>query len=83
MSFSASDYLRKATSRAKSDVANKLVSMYLHLVSRRITAYLEMSVTDPIHTKALEAEFGNQCCYCGQILEKDRAVIEHLDGNLC
>ena len=80
MSFATSAYLRKATSRAKSDVANKLVSMYLHDVSRRINTALQMNVTDLAHADAVDAEFGNQCCYCGQPLEKDRAAIEHLDG---
>jgi hypothetical protein len=35
--------VRKATSRAKSDVANKLVSMFLHDLSRKICASLELS----------------------------------------
>jgi len=80
MTFSTSAYLRKATSRAKSDVANKLVSMYLHDLSRKIAASLKMNVTDPTHADAVAAEFGNQCCYCGQLLEEDRAAVEHLDG---
>ncbi len=44
MSFDTSGYLRRATGRAKSDVANKLVSMYLHDVSRRLCNELELSV---------------------------------------
>lgn len=63
MSFPTSAYLRKATSRAKSDVANKLVSMLLHELSRRITASLRMSITDAIYAEAVAAEFGSICCY--------------------
>lgn len=80
MSFATSEYLRKATSRAQSDVANKLVSMFLHDVSRRICASMGMNVTDLKNADAVDAEFGNHCCYCGQPLEKDRAAVEHLDG---
>ena len=47
MSFDTSAYLRRATGRAKSDVANKLVSMFLHDVSRRLCASLELKVSDP------------------------------------
>ena len=46
MNFPVSAYLRNATSRAKSDVANNLVSMFLHELSRKICASLELSVTD-------------------------------------
>lgn len=80
MSFETSAYLRKATSRAKSDVANKLVSMLLHDVSRKISAKLEMSVTDSVYANSVSAAFGSNCCYCGMTLEKDRAAVEHLDG---
>ncbi len=80
MTFGASAYLRKATSRAKSDVANKLVSMFLHDLSRRICASLELSVTDARYAAAVEATFGSNCCYCSRPLEKDRASVEHLEG---
>jgi len=80
MTFAASAYLRTATSRAKSDVANKLVSMFLHDLSRRICSSLELSVRDPRYTLAVEAAFGNNCCYCGRPLEKDRTAVEHLEG---
>jgi hypothetical protein len=75
-----SAYLRTATSRAKSDVANKLVSMFLHGLSRKICASLGLSVTDLRYTTAVEAAFGSNCCYCGMPLEKDRTAVEHLDG---
>jgi hypothetical protein len=80
MMFPTSAYLRKATSRAKSDVANKLVSMFLHGLSRKIAASIGLSVTDAIYTNAVEAQFGSNCCYCFRSLEIDRAAVEHLDG---
>ena len=60
MSFSTSYYLRKATSRGTSDVANKLISMYLHGVSRRISSILKMNVTDKAYAAAVEGEFGDR-----------------------
>ncbi len=80
MSFPTAAYLRRATGRAKSDVANKLVSMFLHDLSRRICAFTNLSVTDSAYTNAVAAEFGSQCCYCSVDLEPDRAAVEHLDG---
>jgi hypothetical protein len=80
MSFPTSAYLRNATSRAKSDVANKLVGMLLHAVSRRISSSLRLGVTDPVYADDVEAAFGSNCCYCRQPLEKDRACVEHLEG---
>jgi hypothetical protein len=71
MSFDAAKYLAGATSRAKSDVANKLVSMYLHELSRRLATQLNVLVSDPAYTS---------CAYCGRALELDRVAIEHLDG---
>ena len=80
MSFSSATCLRRATSRAKSDVANKLVSMFLHGLSRKISASMGVAVTDEGYTLAVEAAFGNRCCYCGRPLELDRSAIEHLEG---
>ena len=80
MSFPTSVYLRKATSRFKSDVANKLVSMFLHDLSRKISASLGLSVTDSAYAEAVAAAFGSSCCYCCLPLEKDRAAVEHLEG---
>jgi hypothetical protein len=70
MSFPVSAYLRTATSRAKSDVANKLVSMLLHDLSRKICASLKLSITDAQYAGAVEAAFGSNCCYCYQPLER-------------
>lgn len=80
MSFQTAAYLRKATGRAKSDVANKLVSMFLHEVSRKITAKIGLSVAEPKYVRAVESAFGGHCCYCGRLLESDRAAVEHPDG---
>ncbi len=80
MSFDAAEYLRRATSRAKSDVANKMVSMFLHEISRRISLEIKLSVTDGAYCDSVKDVFGNQCCYCAQPLERDRASVEHLDG---
>jgi hypothetical protein len=80
MSFPASACLRTATSRAKSDVANKLVSMFLHDLSRKICASLQCSITDARYAEAVEAVFGSSCCYCYRPLERDRISVEHLEG---
>lgn len=80
MTFHAASYLRKATGRAKSDVANKLVSMFLHEVSRKICASLDLNVSDPRYANAVDAKFGDNCGYCGKPLENDRVAIEHLNG---
>ena len=80
MNFTASACLRTATSRAKSDVANKLVSMFLHDLSRKICASLDLGITDARYATAVEVAFGSNCCYCGQTLERDRTSVEHLEG---
>jgi len=80
MQFDTAAYLRKATSRAKSDVANKLISMLLHEISRRVVAVVGQSVTDPIYTQAVVQAFGDRCGYCRHVLEPDRTSVEHLDG---
>lgn len=81
MDFRASLHLQKATGRAKSDVANKLVSMLLHEISRRVIERVGgPAVTDPDYTEQVESWFGSRCLYCAHSLENDRAVVEHLDG---
>ena len=45
MSFDVSRALKKSTGRAKSDVANKLVSMFLHEVSRKACSAFGMTVS--------------------------------------
>ncbi len=80
MSFDVSKHLGGATSRAKSDVANKLVGMFLHEVSRKITAKIGMGVRDARYVQSVTESFGAECLYCGKGLELDRAAVEHLDG---
>ena len=53
--FDTAAYLRKATSRAKSDVANKLISMLLHEISRRVVGAVGLSVTDAIYAATVAA----------------------------
>ena len=80
MSFRIQDCLAKATGRAKSDVANKLISMLLHEASRKICNHYGLSVGDSRYGKTVYETFANTCCYCEQILESDRAVVEHPEG---
>jgi len=54
--------------------------MFLHDLSRKICASLELSVTDAQYAEAVQAAFENNCCYCYQPLEKDRISVEHLEG---
>jgi predicted restriction endonuclease len=80
MMFDSAKLLRKATSRAKSDVANKLVGMFLHELSRKVSSEIGMRVSDPSYHRAVVETFGHQCAYCERTLETDRAAVEHLDG---
>lgn len=79
-SFDVQRHLKKATSRAKSDVANKLVSMLLHEASRLVAAKAGVQVSDRGYREAVEAAFGSACLYCGRSLEDDKSAVEHLDG---
>lgn len=80
MNFDSASALRKATGRAKSDVANKLVSMFLHEVSRRACAAGGVTVSEKSYLQAVTNAFGHHCVYCGRELEHDRTSVEHLDG---
>jgi hypothetical protein len=80
MKFDTSKYLRRSTGRAKSDVANKLISMFLHEVSRKLCGDFGLFVTDKRYCDAVHDAFGSTCCYCGKSLEADRAAVEHPDG---
>jgi hypothetical protein len=72
--------LRSATRRAKSDVANKLISMCLHELSRRISEGWPIRVDGEEYEKLAREQFGNRCPYCSCELSATVAVIEHLDG---
>lgn len=76
--------LRSATRRAKSDVANKLVSMFLHELSRSISHDWPLKVDDEEYERLVRERFNNQCPYCCCDLARTMCVIEHLDGmNRC
>ena len=72
--------LRTATRRAKSDVANKLVSMFLHELSRRISQQWPIRVDGEEYEELVRKWFSNQCPYCSRDLAKTTPVVEHLDG---
>ena len=72
--------LRSATRRAKSDVANKLVSMCLHELSRRISQDWAIKVDGEEYESFVRLRFSNRCPYCCCDLTNNDSVIEHLDG---
>lgn len=72
--------LRSATRRAKSDVANKLISMCLHEMSRRISQGWQIKVDGQEYERLVRERFGNRCPYCSCELAEPNLVIEHLDG---
>jgi len=72
--------LRTATRRAKSDVANKLVSMFLHELSRKLSQRCGMRVDSEEYGALVRRHFGNRCPYCGCTLADTQSVVEHLDG---
>jgi hypothetical protein len=76
----ATSQLRSATRRAKSDVANKLISMFLHELSRRISQDWPIKVEGAEYEKLVRELFTNRCPYCSLNLADTGGVIEHLDG---
>jgi hypothetical protein len=60
----ATSQLRSATRRAKSDVANKLVSMFLHELSRKIAEKWKLRVDGEEYEQIVRREFDNRCPYC-------------------
>ncbi len=72
--------LRSATRRAKSDVANKLISMFLHELSRTISQGWGTRVDSEEYENRVRERFNNQCPYCCRDLAQITSVIEHLDG---
>ena len=80
----ATSQLRSATRRAKSDVANKLISMFLHELSRKVSGKWRIKVDSEEYSQSVRLSFGNQCPYCLRDLAVSESVIEHLDGmNRC
>jgi hypothetical protein len=72
--------LRSATRRAKSDVANKLVSMFLHELSRTISEDWPIKVHGEEYAECVRTWFNNRCPYCSHSLADAGSIIEHLDG---
>lgn len=72
--------LRAATRRAKSDVANKLISMFLHELSRKIGQGWPMKVDSEEYESLVRNQFNNKCPYCSSDLTLASSVVEHLDG---
>lgn len=72
--------LRSATRRAKSDVANKLISMFLHELSRKISENWPVKVDGEEYEHLVREWFNNLCPYCSRNLVDTLPVIEHLDG---
>ena len=73
-------HLRSSTRRAKSDVANKLISMFLHELSRKISQDWPVRVDGEEYESLARARFNNRCPYCSCDLTMTPCVIEHLDG---
>lgn len=80
MSFDPGLLLRKATARAKSDVANKMVSMLLHELSRFICLETKFFIKSPPYIELTIDFFGTLCPYCRRELIKGQCVVEHLEG---
>jgi len=72
--------LHSATRRAKADVANKLISMFLHELSRRISKDWPIKVSGEEYVVRVRTCFNNCCPYCSRDLSHATPVIEHLDG---
>jgi hypothetical protein len=76
----ASSQIRSATRRAKSDVANKLISMFLHELSRIVSEDWRTKVDSDEYERLVRQSFDNRCPYCLRVLITSESVIEHLDG---
>jgi len=72
--------LQKATKRAKSDVANKLISMFLHLLSQKLCDTWGLKVGDSTYLDNVRKVFSDSCPYCRTLLMRSNVVVEHPDG---
>ena len=72
--------LLKGNANAKSDVANKLVSMFLHELSRSISKACVVKVKSKEYVQMVLESFNNLCPYCSCSLNWDSSIVEHLDG---
>ena len=75
-----SSQLLTATRRAKSDVANKLIGMFLHELSRSLTNNYQLKVDSENYVERVREKFSNHCPYCRCSLEETASVVEHLEG---
>ena len=78
--FDPASQLRTATRRAKSDVANKLVSMFLHQLSRRLCEEWRLRIEDDTYHNRVKEFFAGRCPYCRTVLAKVNVIVEHPDG---
>jgi hypothetical protein len=72
--------LLKGNTNAKSDVANKLISMFLHELSRSISKTCVVKVKSKEYVQMVRDAFNNLCPYCSRSLTWDNSIVEHLDG---
>jgi hypothetical protein len=72
--------LRSATRRAKSDVANKIVTMCLHELSRKVAENWKYKIDGEEYGRLVREWFGNKCPYCSRPLGDGQSIVEHLDG---
>jgi hypothetical protein len=72
--------LLSGNTNAKSDVANKLISMFLHELSRSVSKTCVVKVKSKEYAKMVRESFGNLCPYCSAELTWDNSIVEHLDG---
>ena len=72
--------LRSATRRAKSDVANKLISMFLHELSRKLCRDWQVRIENEAYAILVRGQFKEKCPYCCRDLGAANSIIEHMDG---
>jgi hypothetical protein len=72
--------LLAGNTNAKSDVANKLISMFLHELSRLVSKAFNLKVNSKEYAQIVRESFENLCPYCSRTLTLDNSVVEHLDG---
>jgi hypothetical protein len=72
--------LLSGNTNAKSDVANKLISMFLHELSRSLSKTCVVKVKIQEYVQMVRESFNNLCPYCSRELTWENSVVEHLDG---
>jgi hypothetical protein len=72
--------LLSGNANAKSDVANKLISMFLHELSRSVSKDCAIKVKSKEYVQMVQESFNNLCPYCSRELSWENSVVEHLDG---